>query len=151
MPPEPRAPAYFDTSVLARRYLIEQGSERARGLLRRHRVISSALAPVELTSALSRRRTSGELTPDDLEDILNQIEADRRYWNLVEVTAGVLDRAEVVIRQTGVRTLDAIHLASALQLQSLSGVAGFLVPFVTGDAVQREAAAHVGLEVQWVG
>ena len=48
--------AYFDTSVLVKRYVREDGSMYARALMRRHRVVSSAVAPLELLSALTRRR-----------------------------------------------------------------------------------------------
>ncbi|MGH7387624.1 MAG: type II toxin-antitoxin system VapC family toxin, partial [Candidatus Methylomirabilales bacterium] len=54
--------AYFDTSVLVKRYVREPGSRRARVLLRRYRFLSSAIAPLEVISALVRRQSAGELT-----------------------------------------------------------------------------------------
>ncbi len=114
MPPEARALAYFDTSVLVKRYVTERGAARARALLQKHRFLSSAVMPVEAVSALDRRRAAGDLSRASFDAILTQLTRDRLHWALVEVTSGVLDRAEVVIRETGVRTLDAIHLASAL-------------------------------------
>ena len=61
----PRHWAYFDTSVLLKRYVKEKGSGPTRRLLQRFRFLSSAVAPVEAISTLSRRRISGELTPQD--------------------------------------------------------------------------------------
>ena len=82
--------AYFDTSVLVKRYVREQGSPRARFLLRRHRFLSSAVAPVEVVSALCRRRAAGELTQQNFAAILTRIREDRSYWQLVEVSPLVL-------------------------------------------------------------
>jgi predicted PurR-regulated permease PerM len=73
--------------------------------------------------------------------------ADRSYWELVELGSGVLEGAERLILHTPVRTLDALHIASALVLQMESGAP---LPFATADARQREAADHAGLKVVWV-
>jgi hypothetical protein len=52
---------YFDTSVLVKRYIDENGSDQARGLLTKHRVISSRVALIEAASTFRRRRDSGDL------------------------------------------------------------------------------------------
>lgn len=144
----PTSWAYFDTSVLVKRYVQETGSSQARTLLRKHRILTSAIAPTEALSALSRRRTLEELTAKHFTETLGRIKADRTYWELVEVSALVLNKAEEVIKQTGLRTLDAIHLASILTFHTASGIH---IPFITGDVKQREAAAQVGLNAIWVG
>ena len=133
--------AYVDTSVLVKRYVREPGSSRARVLLRRHRVLSSAIAPVEALSALARRRAAGNQAARDFVAIDNRMHKDRAHWTLVEVSPLVLNRAEEFIMGPGVRTLDAIHLASAEQLGSdLSG-------FVTYDGRLASAATSRGLRV----
>jgi predicted nucleic acid-binding protein len=139
--------AYFDTSVLVKRYVKERGSRRARVLLRRHRFLSSAIAPLEVISALVRRRSAGELTKRDFSAILSRLRGDRDYWEVVQVSPLVLERGEGLIRTTGLRSLDAIHVASALVFQAGSGIR---IPFVTGDTVQREAAREMGLDVVWI-
>jgi predicted nucleic acid-binding protein len=151
MPPDAVRWGYFDTSVLVKRYVREPGSARAQTLLRRYGFLSSAIAPVELLSALQRRRATGELAHAGLEAIRAQLRRDRAHWALVEVTVAVLDEAEQVITQTGVRTLDAIHLASALHARAAAGESASPIPFVTADVPQREAALRLGLDVQWVG
>ena len=142
--------AYVDTSVLLKRYIEEAGAADSRRLLRRYRVVSSAIAPVEATSALWRRRAANDVADADLQAILRRLVDDRSHWELVDLTADVLDRAEQVIQRTGVRTLDAVHLASALVVQAASG-RGRAMQFVTADARQREAAVGLGLQVAWVG
>ena len=139
--------AYFDTSVLVKRYVREAGSRRARELLRRHRFLSCAIAPLEALSAFSRREAAGELSPRNLGAIMSRMRADRDHWELVELNAAVLGRAEEVIAKAGIRTSDAIHIASVLAFQELSGLR---VPFITADERQRGAARQMGLEVTWV-
>lgn len=151
MPPDAARWGYFDTSVLVKRYVREPGSVQAQALLRRYGFLSSAIVPVELLSALHRRRATGELARAGFEAILARIRRDRAHWSLVEVTSAVLGRAEKVISHTEVRTLDAIHLASALHVRAAAGVSEPQMPFVTADLPQREAALRLGLDVQWVG
>ena len=106
--------AYFDTSVLVKRYVKEAGLSATRRLLQRFRFLSSAVAPVEALSALSRRRACGELTPRDFFAIRSRLHKDRAYWELVEVSEHVLRQAEALVQKTDVRTLDALHIASAV-------------------------------------
>ena len=143
----PRHWAYFDTSVLVKRYIKEKGSAPTRRLLQRFRFLSSAVAPVEAISALSRRRTSGELAPQDFLAIRSRLHKDLAYWDLVEVSEHVLRHAEELVQKTDVRTLDALHIASAVMFQTASRLT---IPFVTSDAKQRDAAQATGLTVIWV-
>lgn len=139
--------AYFDTSILVKRYVKEEGSTTARRLLQRYRFLSSAVAPVEVWSALSRRRTAGELTPRDFLAIRSRLHKDRGYWELVEVGAIILSQAEELVQKTGLRTLDALHVASALTFQAASGLT---IPFITADVRQRDAAEILALNLIWV-
>lgn len=58
-----------------------------------------------------------------------------------------MSQAEELAQKTGLRTLDAPHVASALTFQVASGLAG---PFITADIRQREAAEELALNVVWV-
>ena len=140
--------AYFDTSVLVKRYVQEEGSAHARALMRRRRVVSSAVAPLELLSAVTRRVAAGDLSDRESAAIVLRARQDRSHWELVEVSALVLDRAEELMPATGLRTLDALHLASAVLVQAASTAR---IPFVTADAPLRQAAGATGLDVIWVG
>jgi hypothetical protein len=61
---------------------------------------------------------------------------------------GVLLKAESVIRTVPTRTLDALHIASALFFQETGG--GEL-PFLTADGKQRRSAEAAGLKVRFIG
>jgi hypothetical protein len=59
----PREQAYFDTSVLVTQYVEEAGPVSVRRLFLRFQVVSSALTPVEMMSALARQRAAGVTWP----------------------------------------------------------------------------------------
>ena len=94
--------AYFDTSVLIKRYVEEPGSAYARRLKRRYRLLSSVITPVEAVSAVARRHRAGEVARTHFDAIVARMHADRQYWDLVELGAGVLEAAERLILQTPV-------------------------------------------------
>ena len=96
---------------------------------------------------MSRRKAAGDLDERSFGAIVSRMRADRAHWELVELGAPVLGRAEQVVQEAGVRTLDALHIASALAFQELSGLR---VPFITADEDQHEAARQVGLEAMWI-
>lgn len=140
--------AYFDTSVVVKRYVEEVRSAQARGFMRRYRLLSSVITPVETVSAVCRRHRAGELSLTDFDAILARLRTDRAHWELVELSLPIRQRAEQLLQQTALRALDALHIASALIVQEDSGTA---LPFVTANERQRTAAAGAGLRVLWVG
>jgi predicted nucleic acid-binding protein len=148
MPADLAAWAYFDTSVLVKCYVEEPGTAEAMRLISRHTVLSSTLAPIELTGALRRQEASGVLTRRQRDQALLRFQADRARWTLLEMDSHVLARAEALAGAAPVKTLDALHLASALVFQSETSLRP---PFITGDTQQRRAADALGLNVVFVG
>jgi hypothetical protein len=59
----------------------------------------------------------------------------------------VLSQAEDLVQRTGLRALDALHVASALTFQAASGLT---IPFVTADVKQRDAVASLALNLIWI-
>lgn len=140
--------AYFDTSALVKRYIDEIGRREVLQLLRRHDCVTSAVLPVELRSALRRRVSESTLDKEQVPDILKRVATDRPYWTLVEVASDVLAAAETLVATHPVRTLDAIHVASA-QLFAARVTPTELI-FVSADARQIEAAAAVGMMIRHI-
>jgi predicted nucleic acid-binding protein len=135
--------AYFDASALVKRYVVEPGSTAVRRLLRTHRVVSSALLRLEVVSAVRRRHAEGGLTETQQRRLLRRIEADDVSWELVPAVDEVVEAARRLLLAHRLRTLDAIHLASA----SVLIAEGLHLPFVTADRRQAEAGRVAGLEV----
>ena len=136
--------AYFDTSALVKNYVREAGSSRLRALLTRYEFLSSAITPIELQSAVQWRRRQREIAQPNYNSIISRIENDRSYWQLVEVVPQVLSKAEELVRTQSIRTLDAIHIASAMIIQDSLAA---LLPFISADEKQLAAAQNCKLSV----
>lgn len=140
--------AFFDTSALAKRYIEEPGRRDVLQLLRRYEFVASAVLPVELRGALRRRAADGTLDTARLPGILSRVAADRAYWTLVEVGTDVLAAAETLVATHPLRTLDAIHVASAQLFAARVPAPKPL--FVSADSRQADAAAAIGLVVRLI-
>jgi predicted nucleic acid-binding protein len=141
--------AYFDTSALIKRYVDEAGRREVLQLLRRHQCVTSAVLPVEFRSALRRRVTDGSLDGRRVPEILKRCTADREFWWLVEVTGQVLQAAEELVAAHPIRTLDAIHVASAQLFAARLAVSE--LTFVSADSRQTAVAAAVGMATAGIG
>jgi predicted nucleic acid-binding protein len=143
-----RAWAYVDTSALVKRYVDEAGRREVQGLLSRHRVVASAVLTVELSSAFRRRTSDGSIDGKQAPRLAQRVAADRVYWTLVEVSAGILAAAERLVAHHPLRALDAIHVASAQFFASRAGHPDLV--FVSADVRQAEVATAVGLKVRYI-
>jgi predicted nucleic acid-binding protein len=139
---------YFDTSALVKRYVVEPGRREVLQLLRKNECVTSAVLPVELRSGLRRRVAEGSIDAARLPAILKHVAADRPYWTLVEVGTDVLAGAETLVAAHPIRTLDAIHVASARLFAARVSMPG--LTFVSGDKRQTETAVAVGLVVRHI-
>jgi uncharacterized protein len=126
--------AYVDTSGLAKLILIEPETGALTEYLAGMLLTSSAIVTTELTRAVMRFDESrlGD-TIELLEPIL-----------LIEPSVAILQSAGRLL-PPALRSLDAIHVASALTLGSA------LTVFVTYDSRMREAAEFAGLRVESPG
>lgn len=140
--------AYCDTSALVKRYVEEAGRRELLQLLRRYDLVASAVLPIELRGALRRRVAEGTLDAARLPGILGRVTADRAYWTLVAVGPDVLVAAETLVATHLLRTLDAIHVASAQRFAALVPTSELI--FVSSNERQIKAAAAVGLAVQHI-
>ena len=139
---------YFDTSALVKRYVDEPGRREVLQLLRQNECVTSAVLPVELRSGLRRRVAEGSIDAARLPAILKYVAADRPYWTLVEVGTDVLAGAETLVAAHPIRTLDAIHVASAQLFAARVSMPG--LTFVSADKRQTETAVAVGLVVRHI-
>ena len=136
--------AYFDSSVLLKRYVRENGSDAALALTRRHLIVSAAIAPLEMRSALRRIAAEGSLTTKALQAALKRIQSERDRWDLVVISGEILETAERLTVDLNIRSLDSIHLACVLLCQSRLKRR---IQFITADIRQKHAADKLGLEV----
>lgn len=133
---------YLDTSALLPYYRPEPLSERVQDLLLSadEPVIITDLGRVEVASALSRLVRMDELSEQEALVIEGAFEDDiaESHFSIRALKPREFNKARKWLesRATALRTLDALHLASA----SLAGAT-----FVTADASLRLSAEHFGV------
>jgi predicted nucleic acid-binding protein len=146
---------FLDSSVLVKRYHEETGSSDIDGLFRSpdDRVFVSRLAIVEIHSTFARLVREGVITKDDFEKVTLAMEQDvaNRVLTIAALSSRRLQEAAAVLATHGmttpIRTLDAIHLATAQALHGRSRIAAF----VAADKKLLVAAKACGLNVLEVG
>jgi predicted nucleic acid-binding protein len=120
---------YLDSSALLKRYLIEEGSTEVRSALEEATSFAgSRIGFVETLRALMGNS-----------DLSAQARRDWQSIDVVEVSAVVCERAVRVARERSLRSLDAIHLASALVIATDD------LTFATFDRRLHAAAQAEGL------
>ena len=107
------------------------------------RAYSSELMGIEARRALDRLRLERVLDDDGLADAHDALAATERGIGVIRLTATILRRAGQSM-PTVVKTLDAIHLASALLFAERRDVG---LVFGTHDNSQATAARALGLRV----
>lgn len=105
--------------------------------------VTSALTFAEASRAVVRARVTGRLTPAEERAALRGLQTFERRCAVVAVTDGVLTRAGHPFPVEPIRTLDAVHLATA----ELLGEPPQLVTLVTRDARVRDNARALGYVV----
>ena len=136
--------AYCDSSALIKRYIAETGRPAVLRLMEGRQIVSSAVLSLELQSAIGRRVREGTLATVDQPRILERISDESRRWTLISL-AEAASAAEALLEHGDLRTLDAIHVASA---QIFAARSGADMIFVTADARQARIAASAGLAVR---
>lgn len=138
------APAirYIESSALLAA-LLERDAAALAELRARGQRVTSALTFAEASRALIRARVAGRLTPAQERTALRALHTFERRSAVVAVVDAVLTRAGKPFPVEPIRTLDAIHLATA----ELLGEAPQLVTFVTRDDRIRDNARALGYAV----
>ena len=138
--------AYLDTSVVAKWYLPETGSDAVDAYLQAldEDPVVTSLTVVEMSSLLMRRQRLGHLEEHAANRVMSRFRADLEHGHLHlrplrdEAVAGAAHLIRAV-EGAWLKTLDAIHLSVALDL----GVD----EIATADAAMATAAAELGLSV----
>jgi predicted nucleic acid-binding protein len=136
---------YCDTSALAKRYVQEAGRPALMRLLSGRRIVSSSVTPIELHSAFARRVRDGHLATVSLPRLWERVSEELPHWTLVTLSPDIVASAQDLVEHHPLRTLDAIHVASA-QLFASRMKTDLL--FVSADERQCEAAARLRLTVR---
>lgn len=109
---------YFDTSALLKRYLDEPGRKIVLDLLESQAglVIVSELILPELGSAFRRAANGKRLTMEKSRELFGRAREDLESLSVARLDSMVLTRAVHLVMNQDLRALDAIHLATALEM-----------------------------------
>ena len=131
---------YIDTSVILRILFREPNPVEVWG--KWERAFSSNLWRVEALRNVDRLRLSGDLSDEDVADLVREVRVVHETLAIYPLTETILQRASETF-PTVVGTLDAIHLATALAIRQVEPIDLLL----THDGQLATAARSVGFTV----
>jgi len=127
---------YVDSSALLKRYVEEADSSTADALLRGDVLLTARHTVVEV-----RRNLARLLAGRALAAARAAFADDLGSMSIIELDAATCESAASIAEATGVRSLDALHLAAAQRIAEPG------MSFLTFDLRQAQAARALGLTV----
>jgi len=134
---------YIDTSVILRILFREPNPVEVCGKWKR--AISSNLWRVEALRTVDRLRLSGDLSDENVADLVREIHVAHETLAIYPLTERILRRASETF-PTVLGTLDAIHLATALAIRQIEPIDLFL----THDGQLATGARSLGFTIMGV-
>ncbi len=135
---------FIDTSALVKFYHEEEGTASITAMILdcSGDIHISELAKLEILSSFCRRFRSKEIVEDAYQEAVEAFREDLQRYKLVPLSFPVLKKAELILLDlaptTGLRTLDALHLATYVLDSTLDSL------FVASDKTLLKAAEALG-------
>jgi len=134
---------FLDSSALVKRYINEPGTDRVNELCSlAGDVAVCILCVAEVISASNRLLRERTITRPQYRRIKKEFFSDIGETTVIDLTNAVLNHSIRCMEKSPVRSLDALHIAAAVEY-------GCDI-FVTGDRRQKDAAASMKLTVEVV-
>ena len=141
---------YFDTSAIAKYFHNEEGSEQVIKLIddTSSTIWISELATIEFLSAFHRKFRMGEISEHALQEVITAFESKAATWNVEPFSILQTEEASHIIAEygkiTGIRTLDALHLAAFNLLRQDDWT------FVAADKQLNNVAVTIGVNTIFI-
>jgi len=136
--------AYLDASALVKRYVVERGSRETIALTTESEMTATSIVSrAEVAAALARAVRAGLVKDDVARNAQRRFAQDWPDLARVSVTEALVERAERLAWEHGLRGYDAVQLASALAWQESLSEEIVLASF---DQQLWEAAKRSGLK-----
>ena len=131
---------FFDSSAFAKRYVVEPGSDRVEKICSQSTMLGvSSICLPEIVSALCRLRRQSVITEDQYKNAKEALLRDLEDALICNITPSVIKQSIHILETSKVRSLDALHIACALEFEAET--------FVSSDLQQLSAAKTAGLTV----
>jgi predicted nucleic acid-binding protein len=135
---------YAESSAVLAWLLDESSASEVRRLLAEADIIvASDLTLIECDRVLLRAVSQGELTEADAADRRAHLADAAAHWHILRIAAEIVDRARQPFPEEPIRTLDAIHLASALTARAAIAE----LKLLSLDDRVRKSAKKLGLQL----
>ncbi len=132
---------FLDSSALAKRYIEEKGSDKVFTLLEASDELGvSIICLPEIISALNRIKKEKKITTAQYLTAKQAIVEDVRDASICNIAEGTVAKAVYLLEENVLRTMDAFHIASALEWKC--------DVFASADKQQIKAAKKAGLKVE---
>jgi predicted nucleic acid-binding protein len=136
---------YAESSAIVAWLLGEEAEPRVRKALRTaDLVMASDLTLVECDRVLIRAVALGEISEGDAADRRAHLTEAAARWNVLRISPEIVERARHPFPGEPIRTLDALHLASALAARA--AVAG--IELLSLDDRIRASGRQLGFRLQ---
>lgn len=134
---------FLDTSALAKRYIVEPGSDVVMAhCAQAHEIVMSTLCPIELLSTLNRLKREKKIHPSHYQKLKTEIASDLEYATVIDLTPGVVRSTIACLEHTSLAAMDAIHIASSQEAQCDL--------FLTADQKQYQAAKQLRIKSEYI-
>jgi predicted nucleic acid-binding protein len=131
---------FFDSSALAKRYIMEPGSDKVENICSQSAVLGvSSICLPEIISALCRLRRQSVITENQYESTKEALLKDLEDVLICNITPSVIKQSIHILESSKVQTLDALHIGCALEFEAEA--------FVSSDIEQLSAAKRAGLKI----
>lgn len=137
---------YWDTSALVKQFIQEAGTSEALAL--RSDAPPHATATITYTetfSAVRRRVREAVLKESHYHEVVRRFVQEWPAYVRINLDESILERSRTLLERYPLRTLDAIHLASAMELQDQLNEPSVLI---SADAQLLRAALAEHLETK---
>ncbi|MFH1562196.1 MAG: type II toxin-antitoxin system VapC family toxin [Nitrospirota bacterium] len=137
---------YLDTSVLAKRYAKEEGTDKIDAIFddENNIIVIGNIAITELYSALSKKCRINEITRQDFQIAILRFELDiaKGIFQFLQIDNQTIKASKILIlNHRKLRAYDSLHLALALELYCLEPT------ILVSDQILLEACVLEGLKV----
>lgn len=135
--------SFFDSSAFAKRFIEESGSDEIDKICRASASVAlSSICFPEIISALNRRLREHSITKKEYILIKDKFLEELENIEIINVVPEVIAKSVQLLEKYNLRTLDSIHISSALILKPDI--------FISADKRQVLAAQKAGLKVKFI-